>query len=92
MAGRLSLVSVVGPVMGATTEPVNDPEPAAGRRGACELLRQSFLSGVAVVVPLLVTLVVGFVTEIGRTRGRLDASLDTAMASIPGVAEPGWGT
>jgi hypothetical protein len=39
-----------------------------------------------------VTLVVGFVTEIGRTRGRLDASLDTAMASIPGVAEPGWGT
>jgi uncharacterized membrane protein len=119
--------------MGATTEPVDHPESAAGRRGTRELLRQSFLSGVAVVVPLLVTLVVlgfvvdvvsntldpvvgvvqgvtpdrdlaavlielitvcvllvvvlvvGFVAETGRTRGRLGESFDAVMASIPGV-------
>ncbi len=63
--------------MGTTTEPAADPEPAAGRRGTRELLRQSFLSGVAVVVPLLVTLVVlGSVAETGRTRGRLGESFD----------------
>jgi uncharacterized membrane protein len=79
--------------MGATTEPVDDPESAAGRRGTRELLRQSFLSGVAVIVPLLVTLVVlGFVAETGRTRGRLDASFDAVMVSLPGVVGLGWGT
>jgi hypothetical protein len=86
-------VSVVEPVMGATTEPVDHPEPAAERRGTRELLRQSFLSGVAVVVPLRVTLVViGFAAETGWTRGRLDASFDAVVATLPVVVGRGWGT
>jgi uncharacterized membrane protein len=69
--------------MGATTESDGDPEDGRlpeRQRGTRELARQSLISGVAIIVPLLVTLVV-----IGLVVNFVSSTLDPVVSVVQGV-------